>query len=232
MARKRMIDPKIWDSKDFSRLSTPAKLIFIGLFSQADDDGRGNAEATYVKSKLFPYDEQVRVTDIEKSLNEIAAYMSITFYRHGTDEFYSLDNWSDWQKVDRPQCSKIQPFDDTCEQIRRIIDESSANVPAKPCPNRIEQNRKEYIVRFDRFWSAYPRKDKKQDSLKIFVRLKPDDILLQKMLAAIERQKQTEQWQDRKYIPMPSTWLNGKRWEDDVQEESEPLKKIQGGFQL
>ena len=38
------------------------------------------------------------------------------------------------------------------------------------------------------------------------------------MLAAIERQKQTAQWKENggQYIPHPATWLNGRRWEDEV----------------
>ena len=51
-----MIDPGIWQSEDFSKLSTLAKLVFIGLFSNADDEGRGRAKAAYIKSTLFPYD--------------------------------------------------------------------------------------------------------------------------------------------------------------------------------
>ena len=35
MARKRMIDPSIWQSEDFGKLSTLAKIVFIGLFSLA-----------------------------------------------------------------------------------------------------------------------------------------------------------------------------------------------------
>lgn len=53
MARRRMIDPNIWQSEDFSKLSTLAKLVFIGLFSQADDEGRGRAKPIYIKSILF-----------------------------------------------------------------------------------------------------------------------------------------------------------------------------------
>lgn len=34
-----MIDPNIWQSEDFAGLSTLAKLVFIGLFSNADDEG-------------------------------------------------------------------------------------------------------------------------------------------------------------------------------------------------
>ena len=36
------------------------------------------------------------------------------------------------------------------------------------------------------------------------------------MLKSIEAWKKSEQWQDKQYIPHPSTWLNGKRWEDEV----------------
>lgn len=54
MARKRMIDPNIWDSEDFGKLSDLSKLVFIGLFSLADDEGRGRCNPGYLKSKLFP----------------------------------------------------------------------------------------------------------------------------------------------------------------------------------
>ena len=52
VARKRMIDPNIWQSEDFSKLSTLGKLVFIGLFSLADDEGRGRCNPVYLKSTL------------------------------------------------------------------------------------------------------------------------------------------------------------------------------------
>ena len=38
------------------------------------------------------------------------------------------------------------------------------------------------------------------------------------LIAAIERQKQSQQWikDDGQYIPNPATWLNQGRWEDEV----------------
>ena len=107
MARKRMISPEIWESRSFSRLSDFAKLIFIGLFSQADDEGYGNASPGYIRSKLFPNDEERRLTDIKKALSEIALGMSINFYEVNGDSFYHLTHWSEWQKVDRPTKSRI-----------------------------------------------------------------------------------------------------------------------------
>lgn len=57
VAGKRMIDPNIWQSEDFSKLSTLGKLVFIGLFSLADDEGRGRCNPVFLKSTLFPYEE-------------------------------------------------------------------------------------------------------------------------------------------------------------------------------
>lgn len=46
MARKRMIDPSIWINEDFGTLSNLAKLVFIGLFSLADDEGRRKSKSS------------------------------------------------------------------------------------------------------------------------------------------------------------------------------------------
>lgn len=144
MARKRMISPEIWQSEDFSKLSTLAKLVFIGLFSNADDEGRGRARAVYIKSIVLPYEEGIRVADIEKSLDEIAANMSVIFYAHDGNEYYELTNWQAWQKVDKPQKSKVPAYDtEHSEIVRGIVGEASPNVRRTIPPNRIEENRKE-----------------------------------------------------------------------------------------
>lgn len=73
---------------------------------------------------------------------------------------------------------------------------------------------------FDTFWAVYPRKEGKQAARKAFAKLAPDDQLLNTMLTAIQKQKQTDQWSDPRYIPHPATWLNGRRWEDEVTQGS------------
>ena len=73
---------------------------------------------------------------------------------------------------------------------------------------------------FERFWQAYPRKVSKSAAQKAFTKLKVTQTLLDKMLVQIERAKQTKQWQDPQYIPHPATWLNGRRWEDELTESA------------
>lgn len=73
---------------------------------------------------------------------------------------------------------------------------------------------------FDKFWSCYPKKTAKQSALKAFLKLNPDEELLNKMLSSLEQQKKSVQWtkDNGQYIPYPATWLNGKRWEDELQQ--------------
>lgn len=69
---------------------------------------------------------------------------------------------------------------------------------------------------FERFWSLYPRHINKKKAYNSFVKKCTDETVLQKMLSAIVDQKETEQWQNEKFIPHPTTWLNGERWEDEI----------------
>lgn len=78
---------------------------------------------------------------------------------------------------------------------------------------------------FNRFWEAYPRKTAKQQAFKAWAKLNPDSELVERIIAAIERQKQSDQWKrdNGQFIPYPTTWLNGGRWEDEVQTAVNPI---------
>lgn len=148
MARKRMISPEIWESQDFSSLSDLAKIVFISLFSHADDQGRGRADPTFIKSSTFPFDKDRRVADIENALSEIARSMSVQFYSVNGIEFYFMTSWKKWQKVDKPSPSKLPPPPSVGEGGTIHSDEQfgehSANTPrtfGESSPtNRIERN--------------------------------------------------------------------------------------------
>ena len=81
-----------------------------------------------------------------------------------------------------------------------------------------KKEKMETAERFSRFWHEYPRKESKVAAQRAFEKLKPDEELLQTMIAAIHRQKDSAQWQENggQYIPHPSSWLNNHRWEDET----------------
>ena len=93
------------------------------------------------------------------------------------------------------------------------------NKKEKEGENKIENKKKSYDADgFAAFWAAYPKKAGKADALKAWNKLKPDVVLQEQMGKALEVQKQSQQWRKDggQYIPMPATWLNGRRWEDEA----------------
>lgn len=72
-------------------------------------------------------------------------------------------------------------------------------------------------VEFDRFWSVYPKRKKRAEAEAWFAKHQPDTDLVDTMIAAVERACGSQDWrkEDGRFIPLPATWLNGRRWQDE-----------------
>lgn len=70
--------------------------------------------------------------------------------------------------------------------------------------------------RFAGFWKFYPRGENKQRAIRAWDKLRPSDELIDTMARALSRQMESEEWQRGIGIPHASTWINGRRWEDEV----------------
>lgn len=84
---------------------------------------------------------------------------------------------------------------------------------------------------FDRFWAAYPRKEGKGTARKAWNKIKPGKALVDKILLAVAFAKTSEQWQreNGRYIPHPTTWLNGGRWDDELKPNAGNSTQTPGG---
>jgi len=80
----------------------------------------------------------------------------------------------------------------------------------------------EYSPGFLRFWAGYPRKIAKGKAWDIWKtkRLEPLTTEICRAVNAFQRRD----WQDQelRFIPYPTTFLNGKRWESDFEPEHRP----------
>ena len=74
--------------------------------------------------------------------------------------------------------------------------------------------------RFEEFWRAYPRRVGKGAAERAYSKIKPDEALHRRILSAVLMAKQSFSWQkdNGQYIPNPATWLNQRRWEDELPE--------------
>lgn len=71
---------------------------------------------------------------------------------------------------------------------------------------------------FRAFWLIYPRKTQKPQALKAWEKLKPSEDLADLILETIIARLEAGEWSaDRKqFIPHPATYLNQRRWEDEI----------------
>jgi len=67
---------------------------------------------------------------------------------------------------------------------------------------------------FTAFWERYPVKRDKKAAHKTFLKVCKKQETYDAIMNALDRQIPT--WKDPKYIPYPSTWLNGERWNDEI----------------
>ncbi|PWD04097.1 DUF1376 domain-containing protein [Pseudomonas amygdali pv. lachrymans] len=75
---------------------------------------------------------------------------------------------------------------------------------------------------FPKFWKIYPNKKGKAAAEKAWKKLKVTDDLFTLIAQGLAKQCASLAWtkDGGQFIPHPATWLNGKRWEDEVQPAS------------
>lgn len=71
---------------------------------------------------------------------------------------------------------------------------------------------------FDAFWLLYPKKVGKDDAQRAWQGKKPDPETQRKILAGVRALMAQPDWdrENRKFVPNPATFLNGRRWEDEL----------------
>lgn len=77
---------------------------------------------------------------------------------------------------------------------------------------------------FALFWQEYPRKAAKAAALKAWQKLNPSPELVERILAHVRNHKRSQDWikDGGQFVPHPATFLNGRRWEDDIPPDTGP----------
>ncbi len=79
MARIRMIKPEFFDDPDIADVSPLARLFFIGLWTEADREGRVVDDSRRLKARIFPYE----AADVEALAVELHGKDLIRRYSDG-----------------------------------------------------------------------------------------------------------------------------------------------------
>lgn len=111
MARKRMIEPNIWDSSTMHQAKCDGeRLLFIGLITQADDEGRLKAYPASIMGRIMSW-AMGRYTqkDVTEWLRHLEETGSIINYQVNGVPYIQIRKWNKYQNIARPKPSYYPP---------------------------------------------------------------------------------------------------------------------------
>jgi 5-methylcytosine-specific restriction endonuclease McrA len=134
MARKRMIDPGIWDSVQAMSL-TPAQFkLYIYLISAADDCGRLKWTPTIYRARVYPFNDYTQEA-FDKDLEHLSEIGLVIQYQVDEDKYLHHPNWKRYQKINHPTKSNLpkSPIeDDNSDDEESKSDDSFSHKKAIP----------------------------------------------------------------------------------------------------
>lgn len=77
----RIIKESICSSEKIAALSDFEFRLWVGLITQADDAGRGDARPAIIKGHVFPFRDRLSIKDIDAALQELAAKGCVSLYK-------------------------------------------------------------------------------------------------------------------------------------------------------
>lgn len=187
--------------------------------SGVDHDGRRWVYNTVEQwQKQFPFWSQETVKRALSSLQKqgLVLVEKLAKAQHDHTNHYAINYQSDalFDQVNLTQSDQVNltssggsdcPVLHT-EITTKTTTEISAGVSADPMEG------------FDQFWKLYPNGKGKQEAVLAWKKLKPDADLRQTLFAALANHSLSRDWtkDDGQYVPMASTWLNKKRYLDEL----------------
>ena len=114
MARIRMIKPEFFDDPDLADVSRDARLFFIGLWTQADREGRLEYDVRRLKVRIFPFDN----IDVERLTVELHGKDMIRRYKDGQGRSYIwIVNFVKHQRPHPKEPASLIPALEACLNI-------------------------------------------------------------------------------------------------------------------
>lgn len=112
----RILKESICTSDKIERLSAFAEIFFYRLIVNADDFGRMDGRAAVLRSRLFPL-KDVRNSQIEDALRELATVELVSTYIVDGKPFVSLPAWDRHQQI-RAKKSKYPAPEQACNHLK------------------------------------------------------------------------------------------------------------------
>ena len=130
MARQRFIHPDLWEDARFGSLPAEEQVLFIALFSNADDDGRLVGDAPNLRAIAFRFKDYT-LAQVTAMRDHLAVEMPhVLVYAVEGATYIQLTSWDKRQRPQYPKPSRLPPPPpDLSHTLHGSFTESSMNVP-------------------------------------------------------------------------------------------------------
>lgn len=118
MGRIRTIKPEFFTDEKLGECSTSARLLFVGTFCVADDQGNLERSSQQLKNQIFPQDS----FSVEPLIQELLAQELLVEYEEDGKRFLHIKNFLRHQKIDRPSKPRLPLYEDS----KRIREDSTS----------------------------------------------------------------------------------------------------------
>lgn len=221
MPRISTVKPELFMSMSLARVSRDARLLFIGLLTQADPYGKLPDAPKMLAGTVFPHDEDATAARVDEWLAELDKVGCIERYTvdgERAGSYISLPGWEDHQKIAHRGRPRFPDKDGRLlEPSGREREVSGARL--EPGIARKERKGKENISRerleadFAEAWEHYPRKLARRTALNAYLATRRRGVEAADLLAATRRYANLRRGEDPKFTLYGSTFYGpNERW--------------------
>ena len=143
----RIIKESICSSEKLAALSDFEFRLWVGLITQADDAGRGDARPAIIKGHIFPFRERLSIKDIDAALQELAAKGCVALYKVDGKPYFLFPGWVKHQRVrdckpkfpEPPENGALDTFAADCGELPQVAADCGYNsIQSESIPNTKE----------------------------------------------------------------------------------------------
>jgi hypothetical protein len=223
MARIRTIKPEFFRHEDLQELENKhhgkyPMLVYAEILTLCDKSGRFEWKPRQIKLDILPFIN----FDMEETLNLLLETKFIMKYEVDGKYYGLIPTFTSHQRITGKEALSPNRYPAPPVKQKGNGRETTGKQPRSQEREREKEKEKEKEKEsaFHAFWQHYPKKKARPKAEKAFLKINPDEQLLQIIIFSIDKSKTTEEWlkEKGKYIPSPATWLNDKRWLDEETE--------------
>lgn len=219
MARSRNIKPSFFTNDVLADCCPLARLLFAGLWTIADRDGRLEDRPKKIKIEILPYDE-CNIDDLLDAL-DVAGF--IMRYTVNKNDYIQIVSFKKHQNPHQKELPSLIPEPDKSETSTRLAPDKNSSSPAltlNPHPLTLNPHPSSLSPiapkgAFAEWYAIYPHKVGKAAAEKKFskaIKTTSLEILKQGVERYIRDKPPDRNWCN------PATWLHQERWTDQPQE--------------